>query len=323
MDFNSGSLPLDFFSLYLGMSTEDMLEENTTEMVAAEENNSSATQDPMMDTGDNTVPPGITPTSLSTEGSPAAYIEKTVTELAQRRKIQESTSEVSSNNVQAVTTEARSDDKCSESAGLLITCTVEGKETGKDLSLEADPAVSVISGHSGHRIPDYFPTDTSEVEELFDSSGAEEPTPHHSPTTIRMGALSQTPKGKTPAEATLAIPGLPKKVSASGRTLLRKYFSDNTPVELPSGHSTVAINESQVHTLLRVMTEETMISSYDMVKGLLEIMTLGGVHNREQTRRAPDSPVLHPGKTYRVLEKKVAATPPTGILVGRLTQMMI
>ena len=111
-----------------------------------------------------------------------------------------------------------------------------------------------------------------------------------------MGALShpgngshepQTPKGKTPAEATLTILGLPKQLSASGRTLLRKYFSDNSPVELPSGHSTLAFNESQVHTLLRVMTEETIISSYDMVKGLLERMTLGGVHNRAQTKRAP------------------------------------
>ena len=305
MDFNSESLPLDFLSLYLGMSTEDMLEENTTEMVMAVENNSSATQDPIMDTGENTVLPGISPSSLSTEGSPGAYIEKTVTELARRRKIQESVSEVASNNVQAVTTEARSDDKSSESAGLLNTCTDEGKETGKDLSLEADSAVSVISGHSGHRIPDYFPTDTSEVEELFDSSGAEEPTPQHSPSTIRVGALShpgngspgpQTPKGNTPAEATLAILGLPKQVSASGRTLLRKYFSDNTPVELPSGHSTVAFNESQVHTLMWVMTEETMISSYDMVKGLLERMTLGGVHNRAQTRRAPRQPSFAPGK---------------------------
>ena len=238
---------------------------------------------------------------------------------------------MTSNNVQAVTTEARSDDKSSESAGLLITCTDERKGTGNDLSLEADLAVSEISGHSGHRIPDYFPTDTSEVEELFDSSGAEEPTPHHSPTNIRIGALShpdngspepQTPKSNTPTEAPLAIPGLPKQMSASGKTLLRKYFSDNTPVKLPSGHSTVAFNESQVHTLLRVMTEETMISSYDMVKGLLERMTLGGVHNRAQTRRAPRQPSLHPGKVYRVLGKKVAATPPTGILVGRLTQMM-
>ena len=235
------------------MSTEEMLEENTTEMVVAVENNSSATQDPIMDTGESIVPPGISPTSLSTEGSPGAYIEKTVTEVAQRGKIQESTNEVSSNNVQTVTTETRSDDKSSESDGLLITCTVEGEKTDKDLSLEADPAVSVISGHSGHRIPDYFPTDTSDVEELFDSSGAEEPSLHHSPTTIRMGVLShpgiaspesQTPKGKTSAEATLAIPGLPKQVSASGRTLLRKYFSDDSPVELPSGHSTVAFNES-------------------------------------------------------------------------------
>ena len=117
----------------------------------------------------------------------------------------------------------------------------------------------------------------------------------------------QTPKGNTPA-----IPGLPKQDSASGRTLLRKYFSDNTPVELPSGHSTVAFNESQVHTLLRVMTEETMITSYDMVKGLLERMTLGGVHNRAQTRRAPRQPSFAPGKIYRVLGKKVAATPPVG-----------
>ena len=39
-----------------------------------------------------------------------------------------------------------------------------------------------------------------------------------------------------------------------------------------------------------------MISSYDMVKGLVEKMTLGGVHNRAQARRAPRQPSLALGK---------------------------
>ena len=162
--------------------------------------------------------------------------------------------------------------------------------------MEANPAVSEIRGHSGCRIPDYFSTDTSEVEKLFDSSGAEEPTLHRSLATINMDALSQpvtslpepqTPEGKTKVDVIPAIPVVPKQISASGRTLLRKYFSENSPVELPNGHSTVAFSESQVDTLLRVMTEETMISSYDMVKELLEKMTLVGMQGRSHTKQTP------------------------------------
>ena len=113
------------------MSIEDILEENTTEMVKAVENDSSATQDPIMDTDENTVPPGMSPTSLSTEGSPGAYIEKTVTELARRRKIQESASEVASNNAQAVTLRHTPTIKVLNQPGYLLPALTRGKKQAK------------------------------------------------------------------------------------------------------------------------------------------------------------------------------------------------
>ena len=97
---------------------------------------------------------------------------------------------------------------------------------------------------------------------MFDSSGAEEPTHYGNPATIDMDALShagislpetQAPEGKAKVDVAPTVPGLPKQISASGRTLLQKYFSESSPVDMPSGHFTVAFSESQVHSLLLVL----------------------------------------------------------------------
>ena len=42
------------------------------------------------------------------------------------------------------------------------------------------------------------------------------------------------------------------QLSASGRALIKEYFEEATPVRLPPGHSTLALNEGQVSHMLKV-----------------------------------------------------------------------
>ena len=105
MDSNSGRLPLDFVSLYSDMSTEQMLEESTKVPTGAVEDNPPAVRDPAKDVGESATSPGISPTSLSTEKSLGAYIEKTITELTQRVVIQVPAIGVSSVDTQSAAPE--------------------------------------------------------------------------------------------------------------------------------------------------------------------------------------------------------------------------
>ena len=127
---------------------------------------------------------------------------------------------MSSVDTQSAAPETCSDNKSSESAELIVAKVTRVVGTEGNPPLEADPAVSELSRHSGCRVLDYFSTNTSEVEELFDSSGAEEPTHHRNPATMNMDALSQpgtslpetqTPEGWAKVDVTPTIPGLPKQ----------------------------------------------------------------------------------------------------------------
>ena len=97
----------------------------------------------------------------------------------------------------------------------------------------------------------YFETDASEVEDLYDSAGADGLTDR--PTSSNVG-FDTLPAANEPEETTslgpnkaqmqrgLKEPSLPTELSANGRLMLRKYFAQNTPIELPMGHTTVAFS---------------------------------------------------------------------------------
>ena len=122
---------------------------------------------------------------------------------------------------------------------------------------------------------DYFQTDTSDAEELQDSSGAE--TLKESPFLIAMENLSAT-GSEVPKEAGLtSSAGLPdvtspkllspsRPLSASARTLINQHFTETNTSILPVGHATVAFNQGQVHSILRAVSTETLTSCFHQMK---------------------------------------------------------
>ena len=59
------------------------------------------------------------------------------------------------------------------------------------------------------------------------------------------------------------------QLSASGRALIKEYFEEATPVRLPPGHSTLALNEGQVSHMLKVLADEAVKSSLKAMENLV------------------------------------------------------
>ena len=124
---------------------------------------------------------------------------------------------------------------------------------------------------------DYFQTDTSDVEELLDSSGAE--TTKASPIILIPVEKSSTTGSKVSKEAEHTSGGgiaaskflsPTRPLSASARTLINQHFTETNPSILPVGHSTVVFNQGQVHSILRAVSSETLVSSVHLMKNMLE-----------------------------------------------------
>ena len=117
---------------------------------------------------------------------------------------------------------------------------------------------------------DYFQTDTSDIDDLIDSSGAE-PTKEQ-PTLVPMdfrpklgietthSFAPQFTGGMSPV-TTPRPPSPSRPLSASARAFIRKYFTESSPTIHPTGHATVAFNEHQVHFVLRAVSDESVITS--------------------------------------------------------------
>ena len=99
---------------------------------------------------------------------------------------------------------------------------------------------------------DYFATDTSEVEEFYDSMGAEGIQNRPTSSIVNSDLLSIPndipPSSKRtteeiPAGLGVKEPKLPEQFSANGRAELRKHFTAAPPIVLPKGHTTVSFSE--------------------------------------------------------------------------------
>ena len=63
--------------------------------------------------------------------------------------------------------------------------------------------------------------------------------------------------------------GKPEPLKVSSRALLKEYFAKTEPVELLRGHSTIALTEDQISSVLRIVADETARASYDMLENLV------------------------------------------------------
>ena len=60
-----------------------------------------------------------------------------------------------------------------------------------------------------------------------------------------------------------------RPMNKDSRALLKECFDQNVPIRLPQGQQTIAFSEEQVYQMLRVMSNETVHASYQMMQGLL------------------------------------------------------
>ena len=75
-----------------------------------------------------------------------------------------------------------------------------------------------------------------------------------------------------------------RRMSVSGRALLRQYFCEKDPIELPRGQHSIALTEDQMHTVLKTISDETILLSFHLMKSLLLQATSGKVLTKERCR---------------------------------------
>ena len=295
METFSGNFPLEFISFSLDMSSEERNKADpatTTETLMEEEvpqvheeaeiSHATATLEDAESKqpeqpDDNPTKVGPTP-SPSTDESISAYIERQLQVLGCQGTARDitflhPTTSAVNRDILELTTK-----KVSESEPILQ---VVSESTGKvlpEVELDRLTDINRKAGFSVAKV-DYFQTDTSDVEELLDSSGAE--TTKESPSLIPIESSSTTgseANKKTEHPTSVGLPDISttkplspaRPLSASARTLINQFFSETNPSILPVGHATGAFNQGQVHSILRAVSNETLTSSLHQMKNILE-----------------------------------------------------
>ena len=140
--------------------------------------------------------------------------------------------------------------------------------------------------------PSKYFTDTSEVEELMVSSGVGGPvTPQtkSTPTFVKVprqraeSTSGKEPCGELPGTSQ-ERPQVPRLLSASGRSLLRKQFVSKDPIIIPWNQPVISLTEGQMHTVLKTISDETILSSFHLMKSLLLQVTSGKILSKERCR---------------------------------------
>ena len=132
-------------------------------------------------------------------------------------------------------------EKASESEPVPQVATGSADKESPEVETERATDIASEAGFSVTKA-DYFQTDTSDVEELLDSSGAE--TVKESPFLITMETQSATGSEARKETEQLSSAGLPdvsspklfsptRPLSASARTLINQHFSETNPSILP------------------------------------------------------------------------------------------
>ena len=123
----------------------------------------------------------------------------------------------------------------------------------------------------------YFETDASEVEDLYDSAGAEGLAEGPTSSIVKSELFSAPEEDRETDDQNISKPEgshlhsevkLPVQLSANGRIMLRKYFTETAPIELPRGHTLVASSEPQIHAVLKTISDETVKSSLHAMRSL-------------------------------------------------------
>ena len=276
MDSYSGRFPLDFISFCLDMSSEQ--EPPITDLAEATQdlsnpqhlNNSQPTEEEGVALQLGTRPlSNLSSSSGNTGESLSAFADQTLRTLANsdptldirfltvpnedshHKELEPSISKVSESNV-PVTIQPR-----------IQKIDVEQQSTTRLFDS------SIFDLPEERQRKNYFETDASELEDLYDRAGADGLTDR--PTSSIVGSDLIT-AANDPEESTSQGPNATRSkgaLIAHGRLMLRKYFAQNSPIELPRGHTTVAFSEPQIHAVLKTLSDETVKSSLHSMRSLV------------------------------------------------------
>ena len=126
--------------------------------------------------------------------------------------------------------------------------------------------------------------DTTETEDLMDSSGVAV-FPPVAPNVILDPTLFpelegefHTDSGHSDSEQVQyrsKLDGADRQLSAKGKLIIKKYFQETRPIELPRDHPVIALTADKMHAVLRTVSDESVLSSYHRMKSLLFHATRG------------------------------------------------
>ena len=259
--------------------------------------------------------PPLTASSGSNSGSLSAYAERTVAAIAQRDS---TVADPKLDPTSLVEAPAANDSVHKESESCTIEVaprrppSTEGqiKTDGKNLDSSGEEEEEQDDRKVVPRptIQDLYSTDASEVEDLLDGSGVSGPVLRgvsSSFFTVLSSSqeedeeIYQAPNTSADlimdsAGPTTSTSTQPRQLSISGRAALRKCFTENRPIKLPISHPVVAFSEGQIHTVLRTISEESLLSSFHLKKSLLLQAADGKVITKERCRHVRQSGTPHP-----------------------------
>ena len=251
-------------------------------------------------------PPGQSPSSNSSGSnaeSLSAYAERTVATFVQRDNM--SSESPPDCAVQAEPeTAAGVPQKESESDPVEINLPLTSNTLRETNSEEEDQI-----GASGHVVQDLYTTDTSEFEDLLDGSRVSSPTLQGVGNTfITIPSSSQgeeiEEKGERSGDndlldtqpSTSGATATPRQLSITGRAALRKCFTENNLINFPVSQLFIALSEGQMHTVLRTISDESLLSSFHLMKSLLLQAADGKVITKERCRHVRRAGTPGPGQ---------------------------
>ena len=216
-------------------------------------------------------------------------------------------------------------------AGLLKVSVSEANIVIQDLNAERSDSVDIVESTCQLEAAPLY-ADTFDVEELLDSSGVEAFPPVTSIMTWDSAAFPEfegefrDESGHSDTEQDqyrAKVASTDRQLTVKVRSVIRKYFTAAMPVQLPAGHTAVAFNEDQVHTVLRTIADESVISSYRMMNSLLLHPTHGA--SQDKMKSLPRRCATPARQPYDSLgdESSLGNTPLMAIQAERTTQMRI
>ena len=279
MDSYSGSYPQQFISFHLGMTTEKGLPDSTPAPVAGNKETATSEAVELPDLGRPS--PQVSEGSGSTSESVTAFIERTIDEMSQPKAEIIQLLPGQQGTTARMVTIGTTFLKASVSEPIAVRTDPVQKETMAWDSKEVESAAEAQGLYS----------DTTDVEELMDSSGVAvfppvAPNVILDPTSFPdfEGEFHED-SGHSDSEQEqyrVKLDGADRQLSAKGKLIIKKYFRETRPIELPRDHPVIALTADEMHAVLRTVSDESVLSFYHMMKSLLLHATRGAPQDKKR-----------------------------------------